>query len=121
MSKLLFGISAAALAVGVAGYAYAGSANTASSRSNQQHNTVSGGGQMECPNGQAWDSASRKCVPVNAINYNSSKSNTGNLTDEGKSSARISHPAPSAKYHCGKGEYMLQNGDCVPNPKSNPN
>jgi hypothetical protein len=35
--------------------------------------------------------------------------------------SRGAKPTSSPRYHCGKGEYMLQNGDCVPNPPSKPN
>lgn len=60
-----------------------------------------------CPTGQVWDAAAKKCVATSAVNYNSSKSNTGNFT--------------SAKYHCGHGEWMNNNGDCIKNPPNNPN
>jgi len=33
-----------------------------------------------CPAGQGWDAATKKCVATSSINYNASKSNTGNLT-----------------------------------------
>ena len=31
-----------------------------------------------CPTGQSWDSATKKCVATSDVNYNSSKSNSGN-------------------------------------------
>jgi hypothetical protein len=77
-----------------------------------------------CAQDTAFDPSSRKCVATKAVNYNASKSNTGNLTVQG-SKGQSSNPGPrpttSAKYHCSHGEYMLSNGDCVPNPQSNPN
>jgi hypothetical protein len=33
-----------------------------------------------CPTDQSWDAATKKCVATSAVNYNSSKSNSGNMT-----------------------------------------
>jgi hypothetical protein len=81
-------------------------------------------GPAACPSGEVLDPATKKCVAINAVNYNSSKSNTGNFAVRGSRSQTNIHGArssASAKYHCSHGEYMLSNGDCVPNPPSNPN
>jgi anaerobic selenocysteine-containing dehydrogenase len=69
-----------------------------------------------CPAGEAWNSATKKCEGIGAVNYNSSKSNSGNFTTQPKPTAPI-----STKYHCGKGEWMNNNGDCIKNPPNNPN
>jgi hypothetical protein len=73
-----------------------------------------------CPSGQSWDATAQKCVALSSVNYNASKSNTGNVTFRGNGGTG-GRPTTSARYHCGKGEYMLNNGDCVPNPPSKPN
>jgi len=84
-------------------------ANYNSSKSNTGNLTAGNGTAQPCPIGEMWNVATKKCVATSAVNYNPSKSNTGsNLTT-------------SAKYHCGKGEWMLSNGDCVKNPPNNPN
>jgi hypothetical protein len=77
-----------------------------------------------CPTGQAWNATAKKCVLTDSVNYNASKSNTGNVTYRGTGGAGGVHGAratSSPRYHCGHNEYMLQNGDCVPNPPSKPN
>jgi len=102
--------------------------NYNSSKSNAGNTTVDPAG-TPCPNGQTTitnaATGQKSCpTPAKSINYNASKSNTGNFRDEGNSGNANSHggrPTSSARYHCGKGEYMLQNGDCVPNPPSKPN
>lgn len=70
--------------------AFAGTANTATSRSNQQHNSTMGA--PSCPKGQTWNSASNKCVPTDSINYNASKSNTGNTTVQPGGSSQPGNP-----------------------------
>jgi hypothetical protein len=100
------------------------SVNYNSSKSNTGNLTV----DNPCPAGEAVTTNAatgrKSCaMPAKSINYNASKSNTGNFTDEGtnSTSSRSGRPTSSARYHCGKGEYTLQNGDCVPNPPSKPN
>jgi len=77
MRKSWIGVSVALCVVGSAASANA-APNTASSRSNTQHNTIA---TQNCPQGEHKDSQGQ-CVKdeVGAVNYNSSKSNTGNLT-----------------------------------------
>jgi hypothetical protein len=58
----------------------AASANTTSSRSNTTHNGMAGPSSPNCPTGQSWDAAAKKCLATDSINYNASKSNTGSLT-----------------------------------------
>jgi hypothetical protein len=81
-------------------------------------------GSKPCASGESWDGTTKKCVAISAINYNASKSNTGNFAVQGSDTQTARHglrSRTSAKYHCGHGEYMLSNGDCVPNPPNNPN
>jgi hypothetical protein len=94
--------------------------NYNASKSNTGNGTV--GQSTTCPSDQSWDATARKCVALSSINYNASKSNTGNVTFQGNGgAANGGRVTTSARYHCGKGEYMLNNGDCVPNPPSKPN
>ncbi len=70
-----------AVATFVAGVALAGTTNT-TTRSNTQHNGTAPATQS-CPTGQTWDAAAKKCAAPSSINYNASKSNTGNVTAPG--------------------------------------
>jgi hypothetical protein len=98
-------------------------ADAASAAPDTTHNVMAGSPSQTCDTGQTWDAAAHKCIAVSSINYNASKSNTGNnITFPGNGgAANRSMPTTSPRYHCGKNEYMLSNGDCVPNPPSKPN
>lgn len=104
-------VTFAALALSASG-AFAHVNNT-TTRSNTQHNIALQNG-ASCPKGEAPSknptTGKQSCAKPSTINYNASKSNT-----------RGARAATSPRYHCGKREYMLSNGDCVPNPTSNPN
>jgi hypothetical protein len=101
------------------------SVNYNSSKSNTGNLTV----DNPCPAGQIVTTnaaTGRKtcAMPAKSINYNAGKSNTGSFTDKANGGNANSHGGrltSSPRYHCGKGEYTLQNGDCVPNPPSKPN
>jgi len=103
------------------------SVNYNASKSNTGNLAVGSGAVKPCPGAATTNAATglKNCpAPAKSINYNASKSNTGNIAvgpNSGNASSHGGRLTSSPRYHCGKGEYMLQNGDCVPNPPSPPN
>ncbi len=79
MTKLLCAAAALVAMTALAASGQAQSVNKTTTRSNTQHNvTVSPDDASSCPQGEAM--VDGKCTRTDSINYNASKSNTGNVT-----------------------------------------
>jgi hypothetical protein len=76
MKKLFFVVAVCGIAIPAASIAKSGFPEADAG----SHDTIATDAQQTCPKGQTWDAHVKKCVSPSSINYNSSKSNTGNVT-----------------------------------------